>query len=260
MLRDMNTAEVESAIKSMARQVVTSAFNGGEGHVPSALSILDIVYAVYDSNTLSVGESDDFILSKGHASLGLYAILAAKERIPLNWVESFANFDSPYGGHPHRLKIKDVVASTGSLGHGLPIAAGIAFAKKVSNESGKTIVLLGDGEINEGTTWEASLFSSHHNLTNLVGIIDFNQSGDRAIKLEHLDLKFKGLGWDVKVVNGHDVREISDAINHRNPDLPTMIIAETIKGFRIKEIENNPAWHHTKLSNGDLSRFLEELA
>ena len=256
MLALVNTQEEEAIIRRMAMQVVISAYNGGEGHVPSALSILDILYAI---STLNDNEKDHFILSKGHASLGYYAMLSSAGLISEDWVESFAKFESPYGGHPHRKKISSVTASTGSLGHGLPLAVGVALGKKIRLEEGLSIVLLGDGEVNEGTTWEASLFALHHNLSNLVAIIDFNKSGERAIRLEGLSQKFEGMGWDVVEVDGHDVSALRHVILNRDGVKPRVVIARTIKGFRIKEIEDNPAWHHTKVLKPNLDAFLMEL-
>ena len=256
----MNDARHEEVIREMARQVVVAAHSGGEGHVPSALSILDILYALYFCTDLKIGESDNFILSKGHASLGYYAVLSVKGLIPADWVDSFAKFDSPYGGHPHRLKINGVTASTGSLGHGLPIAVGMALSGKNKNIPGRTFVLLGDGEINEGTTWEASLFAIHHSLVGLTAIVDYNCSGNRAIDLEKLESKFIGIGWNVLTVDGHNLGELIESMKEQTPAKPTMIIANTIKGFRIKEMENNPAWHHTKVNSQNLSKFLEELS
>jgi transketolase len=256
----MNDTRHEEVIREMARQVVLAAHSGGEGHVPSALSILDILYAIYFCSDLKIGELDNFILSKGHASLGYYAVLSAKGLIPANWVASFAKFDSPYGGHPHRLKVKEIFASTGSLGHGLPIAVGMALAEKNKDIPGRTFVLLGDGEINEGTTWEASLFAIHHCLLGLTAIIDYNRSGNRAIDLEELESKFIGIGWNVVTVNGHNLQELIESMEQKSSTKPTMIIANTVKGFRIKEMEDNPAWHHTKVNSENLTKFLKELS
>lgn len=259
MMGNVNTQFQEQTIRAMARQVILAAYNGGEGHIPSALSILDILYAIYFSQSLDVVERDDFILSKGHASLALYAVLSEKGLIPTSWSDNFGKFDSNYGGHPHRLKVPYALASTGSLGHGLPMATGIAYGKKITKSTSKTIVLLGDGELNEGTTWEASLFALHHRLNNLKVVIDYNESGNRAINLSDLNSKFIGLGWQVINVEGHNVNLISQFLVDNKSDKPTVIIAETIKGYRIKEMEHNPAWHHTKISKIKLDEFLSEL-
>jgi len=244
----------------MARQILLAAHNGGEGHVPSALSILDILYSVFSATTLKIGESDDFILSKGHASLAYFAILSLKNSIPSDWVDTFAKFGSPYGGHPHRLKVTEVTASTGSLGHGLPLATGMALARQIQSDPGRTIVLLGDGELNEGTTWESSLFAAHHNLSNLMAIVDYNESGNRALNLGDISSKFESLGWQVFSVAGHDVLQLTELINLQNSSQPTALIASTVKGFRIKEMENNPAWHHTKIDDSSLESMMKELS
>lgn len=256
----MNSGEQEAEIRLMARQVLLAAHNGGEGHIPSALSILDILYSIFSSTNLKIGESDDFILSKGHASLAYFAVLSLKKSIPSDWVETFAKFESPYGGHPHRLKIDEVTASTGSLGHGLPLGTGMALARKIQGDSGRTIVLLGDGEINEGTTWESSLFAAHHGLTNLMAIVDYNESGNRALNLGDIGSKFESLGWQVFLAEGHEVSQLTEMINQQNPSKPIALIAKTIKGFRIKEMENNPAWHHTKIDESTFARMMKELS
>jgi transketolase len=256
----VNTVEQEAEIRMMARQILLAAHNGREGHIPSALSILDILYSIFSSKNLKIGESDDFILSKGHASLAYYAILNLKSSIPSDWVDTFAKFESPYGGHPHTLKIAEVTASTGSLGHGLPLGTGMALARQIRSDQGRTIVLLGDGEINEGTTWESSLFAAHHGLSNLMAIVDYNESGNRAINLGDICSKFGSLGWQVFSAEGHDVSQLKELISRQHSSKPVAIIANTIKGFRIKEMENNPAWHHTRIDDSTLASMMKELS
>jgi transketolase len=260
MLGDVNAQDQEIAIKEIAKKVVLAAHLGEEGHIPSALSILDILYSIYFSNEINLQDRDDFILSKGHASLGYYAVLSAKGVIGTEWEESFGKYESDFGGHPHRLKVPQTLASTGSLGHGLPIGTGIAYAKKILDIEGDTFVLVGDGELNEGTSWESSLFAIHHNLNRLKLIVDLNKSGDRAINLSGMSEKLAGLGWNVFTVDGHDVEQMREVLEDRTSSKPTAIIANTIKGYRIKEMENNPAWHHTKIDALQTKAFLAELS
>jgi transketolase len=177
------------------------ATNAGEGHVPSALSILDILWVLYD-RILKINPSypksptrDRFILSKGHAALGLYVILAKKGFFPSSELEDFGKYDGFLGGHPDRNKVSGVEASTGSLGHGFPMSVGIALGLRIKKIDSKVFVLIGDGEANEGSVWESALLASHHNLSNLCCIIDYNHSTDRALKVGDMVSKFKSFGW-----------------------------------------------------------------
>jgi transketolase len=251
-------------INKLKTSIVKSAFNSKEGHIPSALSILDILFVLYnkvlniDKNDCNNETRDRFILSKGHASLALYAILAYKDFIKESELDDFGNFNSRLGGHPDKNKIPGVEASTGSLGHGLPFAVGIALAQKIVKSSVHTYVIIGDGESNEGTIWESALLASNHNLANLTCILDYNHSNDRALKLDNLVLKFESFGWHVLEINGHNHDEIEKALLHRN-DKPIMIIANTIKGNGIPTMENNPAWHHKSPSETEFYEFIKIL-
>ena len=247
--------------KQQITRILQAALNAGEGHIPSALSILDILNVIYKEkiqNNQFLEHPNEFILSKGHGSLALYALLEEYGFIPTGSLETYCDFDSILGGHPDSTLIPGVFASTGSLGHGLPIAVGLALAKKIKNATGQVLVLVGDGEINEGTTWESGIFASHHALNNLVCIVDNNQSTTRALNLGNLQSKFESLGWECRVVDGHDWNQISLAL-HIEQIAPLAIIANTVKGKGIKEMENNPAWHHAKLNSEDFNRFVIEL-
>ena len=247
-------------INKLKASIVKSAYASKEGHIPSALSILDIVFVLYDKvlnidkNNCNNETRDRFILSKGHASLALYAVLAYKGFIMESELDDFGNFNSRLGGHPDKNKIPGVEASTGSLGHGFPFAVGIAFAQKIVKSSVHTYVIIGDGESNEGTIWESALLASNHNLDNLTCILDYNHSNDRALKLGNLVLKFESFGWHVLEINGHNHHEILKALHFRN-EKPIMIIANTIKGNGIPAMENNPAWHHKSPSEIEFNEF-----
>ena len=232
------------------------AYSGQEGHVPSSLGILDIIWAIYDGGFVSQDRTSRFVLSKGHGCLALYAVLARKGWFPESWLDDFASSSSPLGGHPDRTRVPGVEASTGSLGHGMPFAAGLAYSMKISGTSGKVFVLIGDGEANEGSIWETALIANHHGLSNLVCIIDDNQSSDRAVSLGSIRDKFDSFGWDVSEVNGHSREELFTALS-RETSHPHAIVAHTIKGFGVSYMENNPAWHHTKISLDDLEKLGE---
>lgn len=258
--------ETQSRIKFLKRQIILAASKSNGAHIPSAFSILDILYVLYNEilNINSANPNDDdrdrFILSKGHASLGLYTILADKGLLSIKELDNFGSFNGMLGGHPDRNKIPFVEASTGSLGHGFPIATGIALGLKIKkNYSSRVFVLIGDGECNEGTIWETALLASQHKLNNITCIIDYNHSNDRALKLGDLALKFSSFGWMTSVVNGHNQPSLSSALKQSNDEKPIAIVAETIKGKGIKEMENNPAWHHKTPNEKELEKMLEEL-
>ena len=244
-------------------RIVQSAFNAKEGHIPSALSILDIVWVLYNkvmkSNHDNETENDRFVLSKGHASLAIYAVLEELKLIPVSYLDSFCNYDSPLGGHPDCNKVPYIEASTGSLGHGMPIAVGIALGSKIKNFNNRVYCIVGDGECNEGTIWESALLASHHNLKNLTCIVDYNHSTDRALQLGDLKDKFKSFGWSSQIIDGHNHEELQTSFSQKT-ELPTALICETTKGFGIKRMESEPAWHHKCPSEEELNEILEELS
>ena len=249
-------------MNNIIKKIVEIASKKKEGHIPSSLSILDILYVLYDRilNLEQIKndsvDRDRFILSKGHASLGLYTILDHFKILDEN-VYNFCDFNSKLGGHPTD-KITGVEASTGSLGHGLPIGVGMALSYKIQGFKNKIYVLIGDGEANEGTIWESSLLASHHNLNNLICIVDFNHSTDRALELGDLKNKFESFGWYVSEIDGHNQNEIYNSLKNQN-NKPTCIIANTIKGKGISFMENNPEWHHKFPTEQEINQLLENL-
>lgn len=252
-------------IHQLKKYILQACFNSKEGHIPSAFSILDILYVLYNS-ILKVDPAnpndisrDRFFLSKGHASLGLYAILADRGFFAIEELDSFGKFSSMLGGHPDCNKIPGVEASTGSLGHGLPIATGVAMALKIQNNAASVYVIVGDGECNEGTIWETALLAANHNLNNLTCIVDYNHSNDRALLLGDLSEKFKSFGWNTLEVEGHNHDALIKNLNLKHQSKPTAIIANTIKGKGIKVMENNPAWHHKTPTELELQEMLKEL-
>lgn len=253
-------------MKNLKKTIVEAAANAGEGHIASAFSILDILNVLYDKvlkydvKKPRDPSRDRFFLSKGHASLGLYVILAEKGFFSKDELENFGKYDSILGGHPDRSKVPGVEASTGSLGHGFPMAVGTALGLKIQNNNARVFALIGDGEANEGTIWESSLLAAHHNLINLTCIVDYNHSTDRALLVGDLVKKFEAFGWNTFAVDGHNHEEILTALKVQHETKPTVIIAETIKGNGVKMMENNPAWHHKAPNNDELALILEELS
>ena len=269
-------------IKKIKRQIVLTAHSAQEGHIPSAYSILDLICGMlHIGGDLSVADimiglwkykltydpkrpkwegRDRFILSKGHASLALYAVLAEKGYFPIEKLDSFCRYNSDIGGHPDCNKIPGVEASTGSLGHGFPMAVGIALGSKIRKFNNRIFCLIGDGECNEGTVWESAMLASHHQLSNLCCIVDYNHSTDRALNLGDIGAKFRSFGWEVLMISGHDHKEINHALSNISPLKPLAIIAQTTKGKGVKCMENEPAWHHRSVNDEELSSIIEELA
>lgn len=219
-------------IKKLRNRILEVAYRDGMGHIPSALSILHLVKGVYDLKT----DKDDFILSKGHGCMALYAVLESKGL--LDWSNKFM-------GHPKRGGA--ILASTGSLGHGFPMAVGMSLAKKIKGEEGRVFVLIGDGEANEGTTWESCLLASHHKLNNLTVIVDNNQSSTRALDMGDLATKFSAFGFSVWSIYGHRESEIKQVLESSS-DKPMCIIADTIKGYGVDFMRIDKSWHNRKLT------------
>jgi len=254
-----------SSLFELRKQILLIATNAGDGHIASAFSILDILWVLYD-RVLNVYpedptfiERDKFILSKGHGSLALYTVLAQKGFFPQAELDHFVSFDSCLGGHPDCLRVPGVEASTGSLGHGLPIGVGMALGMRIRRSDSRVVVLVGDAECNEGSIWEALLLAGHHKLCNLTCIVDNNHSSDRSLGLYDIAKKFEAFGWDATTVCGHNQEALYTALLARS-DRPNVIVAETIKGFGCKRMENNPEWHHKVPTDDDLDDILEELS
>ena len=253
-------------IRKLRKLILEVGANANEGHIPSALSILDIVYSIYTefisvSATISKDvDRNRFVLSKGHASLGLYAVLYHVGILSQEELLSFSKYDSKLGGHPDRNKIPGVELSTGSLGHGLPQGVGIAKAMAIKGALGQVYILIGDGEANEGTIWESALLASQYRLHNITCIIDNNLSSSRALEMGDLGSKFRAFGWEVVTINGHDHNAITEALKLRTMNKPIVVVANTIKGFGVPSMESNPEWHHRSPNLEELARLIKEMS
>lgn len=239
----------------LIKRILNICHKSKEGHLGSSLSILDILYVLYDK---IVDENNKFILSKGHASLGLFAILEHFNILEEN-LDNFCQFDSLLGGHPSN-KVKSIECSTGSLGHGMPFALGIALYKKIVSEKGKVITIIGDGEANEGTIWETALLATHHKINNFYCIMDYNHSTDRALDISNITDKFSSFGWHCIEIDGHSHDDIYDAICFEHSEKPIFILANTIKGKGCKIMENNPEWHHKFPNDDEYEKIISELS
>jgi transketolase len=242
-------------MQHLISQIVQISNKSKEGHIGSSLSVLDILYVLYKDFLLR--SDNKFILSKGHASLAYYVVLSEFGLLE-EPVENFCKFDSRIGGHPSD-KLNAVEASTGSLGHGLPIAVGMALGAQIAKQTNRIFVVIGDGEMNEGSIWEALLLASNHQLSNLTCILDYNRSNDRAVKLDSIRNKVESFNWNVININGHDHGQLYQAITEKHETKPTFIIANTIKGRGISFMENNPEWHHKSPNDEQLQAILQEL-
>jgi len=249
-------------MKELIKKIVESAYLSKEGHIASSLSILDLLCVLYgevldlESIKNNLVDRDRFILSKGHASLGLYATLKHFGLLDFE-LNDFCKFHSILGGHPSD-KIPYVESSTGSLGHGLPIGVGMALGYKIKDFKHNVYVIIGDGESNEGTIWESALLASHHNLNNLCCIMDHNRSGDRAVNIDNVIDKFKSFNWECIEVDGHNVEEIKSAINSETTK-PKFVLANTIKGKGCDIMENKPEWHHKFPNDEEYLEIMKKL-
>lgn len=245
-------------------KIINSALAGGEGHVPSALSILDIVNSLYekimnlDLIKKQSKHRDFFILSKGHGCMALYVVLEKFKLIKKNDLDNFCSFNGILGGHPDSTKNKYIEASTGSLGHGLPISVGISFAKKKLNYSGSVYSLVGDGECNEGSIWESAMLASFYKLNNLKCIVDHNKSTNRALNIDSIYKKFLSFNWEAKIIDGHNKKEIISALKMKTTK-PLAIIANTTKGKGINFMEQNPEWHHKKIDISIRDKIIKKI-
>jgi len=240
-------------------------------HIGSCLSIADILAVLYDQ-VLKVNPADlnwplrdRFILSKGHAAAVLYAVLAEKGFFPKEHLETYCQEGSPYIGHVSH-HVPGVEISTGSLGHGLSIGCGMALAGQRAKQPYKTVVALSDGELQEGSVWEAALFAGHHRLNHLAAIVDYNkiQSFGRVkevLDLEPLADKWKAFQWSVHEIDGHDHGQLLNCLCQvpSEQGKPTVIIAHTIKGKGISFMENNLEWHYKTPNSQELQEALKEL-
>ena len=254
----------QKIINKLIYRIAEVSAKAGEGHVPSALSILDIVWVIY-KNFININliknnskKRDIFILSKGHGCLAQYVVLEEMKIFSKKFLNLFCKYNSKFGGHPDANKIKGIECSTGSLGHGLPFAAGIAYGNKLLKINSKIISIVGDGECNEGSIWETFLIASHHKLNNLVCIIDKNKSTDRALKIDNLVKKFESFGWKSIEINGHSHNEIIRALSTRS-EKPLAIIANTIKGKGVSFMENSVQWHYKFPNEEELSKAISEI-
>ena len=253
------------------KKILKYIFNANAGHTGGSLSCIDILNVLYN-HVLKVGpdnfrspDRDRYIQSKGHCVEALFVVLADKEFFPESDLETLCKYQSHYIGHPTR-KVNGVEQNTGALGHGLSISAGVAIAAKMDQKDFRVYTLLGDGELPEGSNWEAALTASHYKLDNLCAIIDHNKlqitgSTQEVCNTDPIDQKFESFGWAVKHVDGHDIAALKktfDALPFEEGK-PSLIIAHTVKGKGISYMENELKWHHGVPGKEQYLQAVEEL-
>ncbi|MBF0521754.1 MAG: transketolase [Candidatus Omnitrophica bacterium] len=260
--------QLAKIIRSHALKMVHQA---NASHIGSCLSIADILAVLYnkilrvDSRRSDWPERDRFILSKGHAAAILYAVLAEKGFFPKEWLKDYCKDGALLTGHISH-HVPGVEVSTGSLGHGLPIACGMALAAKRDGKPYRVFALLSDGELDEGSNWEAILFAGHHQLDNLTVIVDYNKiqsfgTVKDVLNLEPLAEKWKSFGWSVREINGHDFETIETTLGNLpfEQNRPSVVIAHTVKGKGISFMENKLEWHYKSPKDEQLKDALNEL-
>jgi len=251
-----NAIQLDNRSRDLRRLVVRALDGGGRGHIGSSMSLIEILRVLYDDVLRHRPAEpkwqgrDRFILSKGHGCLALYAILADKGYFPTEELARFCQRDSFLGGHPEAGKIPGVEASTGTLGHGLSIGIGVALAARIRKTDSRIFVAMGDGEIDEGSVWEAAMCAGKHALSGLTAIIDYNKMQSygpvsEVQPLEPLGAKWRAFGFDVVEVDGHDVAALRVAFApRRGAPRPLAVICHTVKGKGLPFAENDAAWHH----------------
>jgi transketolase len=265
-MKNINTIELAGRVRIHAVKMVSK---GGSSHIGSVLSIVDILAVLYGrvmqyrSSEPKWIDRDRFILSKGHAGAGVYAVLAECSFFDIAELDKHYQDGSIFSGHVSHKGIPGVELSTGSLGHGLPVASGMALAAKLDQNTHKVFVVMSDGELDEGSNWEAFMFAAHHGLSNLTAIIDRNKlqsmkTTEETLSLEPLRDKLVAFGWNVIEVDGHNHDELFSAIES-NTKKPKVIIANTIKGKGVSFMENEIAWHYRTPSGELLNQAMKDL-
>ncbi len=248
---------LKKELNKIRYSILENCFRTKEGHIGSAFSVVEILYVIFKKYF----KKNFFILSKGHAAIGLYAIMNHFKILKDKDYKSFCRLNSNLGGHPDSTKLPKVNFSTGSLGHGLPVSTGLAYGLIKRKDKRKIICLIGDQELMEGTTWESLHIISNYNIKNIILIIDRNNSDFRSIKFIKLKKKLTVFCDKISEIDGHNIKLLEKEISRSVKDKKSfkIIIANTIKGKGIKSMENNPEWHHKTPKEGEMQNFKKEL-
>lgn len=260
------------ALAKLRRRIFITGYSGGMAHLASCFSAIEIIYTLYmkgvmryDPKNPELPNRDRFVLSKGHGGLALYATLCEAGSLSEEELRTYLKPGCHIGGEPNMRDLRGIEASTGSLGHGLPMAIGMAIAQKLDGNGAKTYALIGDGESQEGTIWEAAMSAAAFGLDNLVAILDCNELQktnrvEETMGCVNWPQKWQSFGWNVFEADGHDVDALKDAFGRIPANgRPSMIIAHTVKGRGVSLMENDPIWHFKLPNRKQMKRFLEEL-
>ena len=253
------------------RAIVRTIDSAGQGHIGGDLSVIDALTTIYfgilnhDPANPAKTDRDRFILSKGHCAAALYSTLASCGYFDEAELSTFMQPFSPLNGHPNRNKVPGVETNTGPLGHGLPVAVGTALGARLNKNGARTFVIMGDGEMQEGSNWEALMSAGHYGLSNLTAIVDRNrlQQGARTEDtnaLDPLDQKLESFGLEVREIDAHDFGQLWDALQPSTTGKPVGIIMNSIKGKGVSFIEDRVEWHHKVPDAQQVALALEELA
>jgi transketolase len=265
---------LHGAARRVRERIIDIVYHSGSGHVGAALSQADILVALYyrcmrvDPRRPDVEDRDRFVLSKGHGGLGLIAVLAELGFVDIAELDHFGETGARLGMHMDRTKVPGIEVSTGSLGHGLGQAVGMAIGARMLGASWRAVCLLSDGELYEGSTWEAAIAGAAHKLGRLVAVIDRNRMTmdgptEDVVPLEPLAAKWEAFGWRAIGCNGHDYDDLCGALEEAlagGLERPTVVIAETVKGKGVNFMENASKWHYGALDSRDVERARASIA
>ncbi len=255
------------------KEIIKLVVTAGGGHVGGGLSMTEILLAMYyhvlniDPKNPKKEDRDRFILSKGHGGVGICPVLADVGYYDHCMMDDFNQYLSPFGMHPDMHKVPGIDMSTGSLGHGLPISVGLALGARLKKASWRTYCLLGDGECNEGTVWEAAMAGAHFKLGNLTAILDRNRlmldgPVNEIMEIEPIEDKWKAFGWDVRVIDGHDYNQLIDTFESLPPissQKPVCVICNTTKGKGVSYMEGQTKWHYGGLDEATEKQACDDI-
>ncbi len=272
-MKEVDYTDLENRARQVRLDVTDMFYKWNSGHFGGSFSCVEILVALY-FHTLRVDpkrpdwpDRDRFVMSKGHGAAALYSVMAQLGFFPEEWLGKYGDLCANLNCHPSMGRVPGVDLSSGSLGHGLPVGVGMAYAAKMDAKDYRSFVLLGDGECHEGMIWEAAMAAPHFKLDNLIAIVDRNRlciagNTEDWLPLEPFAGKWRSFNWETHVVDGHDLKalvELLDQLTARPNGLPKVIIAETVKGKGVAMMENDPDWHAHGIDEKTYKIAIEEL-